>query len=72
MTQMLLGIAPEWIPSFENFVVGRNLELISLLQQALSSTQDERCIYLWGETGSGKSHLLHAAAARARAAGIDV
>ncbi|MEQ1532517.1 MAG: DnaA regulatory inactivator Hda [Sideroxydans sp.] len=72
MTQMLLGIAPEWIPSFENFVVGRNLELISLLQQALSSTQDERCIYLWGETGSGKSHLLQAAAARARAAGIDV
>lgn len=72
MTQMLLGIAPEWISSFENFVVGRNVELIALLRQALHSTQGERCIYLWGEAGSGKSHLLQAAAAHARAAGIDV
>lgn len=72
MTQMLLGITPELIPTFDNFVAGRNVELIASLRLALSSTQGERCIYLWGEAGSGKSHLLQAAAAYARAAGIAV
>ena len=55
MSQMLLGIAPEWMPSLDNFVVGRNAELLTALRQAQTGA-----IYLWGAAGSGKSHLLHA------------
>lgn len=69
MTQMLLGIAPEWIPSLENFVAGRNVELLSALRHALTSSQGERCLYIWGEAGSGKTHLLQAIVVSARSAG---
>ena len=69
MTQMLLGIAPEWIPSLDNFVAGRNVELLAALSHALAADKGERGLYLWGETGSGKSHLLQAAIGRARAMG---
>ena len=69
MTQLLLGIAPEWIPTLENFVAGRNVELLSALRHALTATRGERGLYIWGETGSGKSHLLQAAVEHARATG---
>lgn len=60
MTQLLLDIVPGWNPALDNFVVGRNLELLSALRHALASSDSERCFYLWGGTGSGKSHLLQA------------
>lgn len=60
MTQLLLDITPDWVPTLENFVVGRNVELLSALRHALAGTASERCFYLWGEAGSGKSHLLRA------------
>ncbi len=69
MTQLLLNIAPDWAPTLDNFVAGRNVELLSALRHALAGTANERCIYLWGEAGSGKSHLLQAAAGQARALG---
>jgi DnaA family protein len=69
MTQLLLGIAPQWMPTLDNFVIGRNLELHAALRHALSGTGGERGIYLWGETGSGKSHLLQAVVGRATANG---
>jgi DnaA family protein len=69
MTQLLLGIAPEWSPTLDNFVAGRNVELLSALRHALATAEGERALYVWGETGSGKSHLLQAAVAHARAAG---
>jgi DnaA family protein len=69
MTQMLLGIAPEWIPTLDNFVAGRNIELLSALRQALAAATGERMLYIWGEAGSGKSHLLQAAVEGARSAG---
>lgn len=69
MTQLLLNIAPGWVPTLDNFVVGRNVELLSALRHALAGTANERCFYLWGETGSGKSHVLQAAVEQARTAG---
>lgn len=60
MTQLLLGIAPEWVPTLENFVAGRNVELLAALRQALAGGGG-RSIYLWGEQGSGRSHLMQAA-----------
>ncbi|MDE2117197.1 MAG: DnaA regulatory inactivator Hda [Betaproteobacteria bacterium] len=69
MTQLLLNITPDWAPTLDNFVAGRNVELLSALRHALAGTANERCFYLWGEAGSGKSHLLQAAVQQARALG---
>lgn len=59
MSQLLLGITPEHRPTLDNFVVGQNLELLTALRHALAGS-GERFFYLWGEAGSGKSHLLQA------------
>ena len=60
MSQLLLDIAHGWQPTLDNFVTGRNLELLSVLRHALAGSSSERNFYLWGEAGSGKSHLLQA------------
>lgn len=73
MSQLLLDIAPDSQPTLDNFVAGRNLELLSALRHALAGSSSERCFYVWGETGSGKSHLLQAcvrAAADARRSAV--
>ncbi len=59
MKQLLLDIKPAAAPSLQNFVAGRNAEALSSLQTAISGGQP-KFIYLWGENGSGKSHLLSA------------
>ena len=60
MKQLLLDIKPAAAPSLQNFVAGRNAEAIASLNAALSPQNQPKFIYLWGETGSGKSHLLSA------------
>jgi DnaA-homolog protein len=45
--------------TFADFYPGNNQEIISLLMDAAHSS-GELFIYLWGEQGHGKSHLLHA------------
>ena len=60
MKQLLLDIAAPRSPSLDNFVVGRNAEALHSLQQAVNAPEANRFIYLWGESGSGKSHLLNA------------
>ena len=62
MSQMLLDISPERQPTLDNFVAGRNAELLAALRYALGG-RGERSIYLWGAEGSGKSHLLQACVA---------
>ena len=59
MKQLLLDIKPAAAPSLQNFVAGRNAEALSSLQAAISGSEP-KFIYLWGENGSGKSHLLSA------------
>jgi DnaA family protein len=71
MTQLLLGIAPEWIPTLDNFVAGRNVEMLSALRQALDARQAERGLYIWGEAGAGKSHLLQAVVGAAQTSGLS-
>lgn len=67
MSQLLLDISPENQPTLDNFVAGSNLELLSALRHAMAGG-GERCFYLWGESGSGKSHLLQACVNAALAA----
>ena len=63
MKQLLLDLAAAPEPSFANFAVGRNLELMALLMAIARGESGERFVYLWGDKGSGKSHLLSAVAA---------
>ena len=59
MRQLLLDFTQAPAPTFENFVPGRNAEPLAAVRAALAGIP-ERVLYLWGETGSGKSHLLRA------------
>lgn len=67
MRQMLLGLAHAPAPTFENFVAGRNQAAVAALRMLGTAAATDRCVYLWGEAGSGRSHLL--AAWRASRAG---
>jgi len=69
MKQLLLDIAPPPAPTLDNFVPGRNGELVIALYALASGASRERFIYLWGAAGSGASHLLRAALDAARSNG---
>ena len=60
--QLLPGIASLPEPTLDNFVAGRNRELVTTLRSLTTGRSQERFFYLWGEEGSGKSHLLKAVA----------
>jgi DnaA family protein len=58
-TQFILELSPAPEPTFENFVPGRNRAAIEALCAAVAR-RDVAPVYLWGESGTGKSHLLTA------------
>ena len=60
MRQLALDITAPPAPSFDNFVVGRNAEAMAHLRAAVAGG-GERFVYLWGEAGCGRTHLLKAA-----------
>jgi len=60
MKQLLLDIAPPPAPTLDNFVPGRNSELVTALYALANGASIERFIYLWGAAGSGCSHLMRA------------
>ena len=59
MKQLLLDIRPAAPATLDNFVAGRNTEALHSIRTLLSGTGTP-FIYLWGSTGSGKTHLLTA------------
>ena len=67
MQQLVLELAPAAAPTLENFFPGRNEAAVSALRDALAG--GERVVYLFGEPGSGKTHLLRAAVSEAAALG---
>lgn len=62
--QMLLDLKPEQPPTLDNFVIGANGELLQRLRD-LCEKHSFEALFIWGPTGSGKSHLLAAVAAKA-------
>ncbi|MES2355227.1 MAG: DnaA regulatory inactivator Hda [Pseudomonadota bacterium] len=60
MQQLLLDLITPSAPTLARFVTGRNVELMSVLQTLRAGQPHERFLYLWGDHGSGKSHLLQA------------
>lgn len=61
MTQLLLDLELAQPPAFDNYVAGINGELVGRLR-ALADPACFDMIYIWGPAGSGRSHLLAAAA----------
>lgn len=70
MKQLALEISPPPDPTLDNFVPGDNAELLERLRDLAAGRLAESIVYLWGEPGSGRSHLLAACAACA-AAGVQ-
>jgi len=68
MQQLLLQLAPPPAPTLDNYVPGRNGAALQALRDIARGEGSERFVYLWGEPGSGRSHLLqglaHAAGTR--------
>lgn len=72
--QLALNLRLRDTSSFENYFVARNREVVERLQNAvrgLGNTPQVPAswLYLWGEPGTGKTHLLEAACRDAQALG---
>lgn len=75
MKQLALDFAGLPQPTLDNFIVGRNGELLAHLRRLVAGQAHERFLYAWGRPGSGRSHLLKGAVAglqRAGAAAVHV
>jgi DnaA family protein len=59
--QLPLRISPPPQPAFENYVAGANAEALQCVRELAAGRLREPIVYLWGERGSGRSHLLRAA-----------
>jgi len=73
MKQLALdfGFAPG--PAFHNFHVGSNAQAVQCVRAATDAVAPVAVpVYVWGETGSGKSHLLRAAYEVLRGQGVGV
>lgn len=57
--------------TFENYYPGSNLEVISSLYQ-LANGRGQHFIYLWGASGTGRTHLLESTCHAAQAVNLPV
>jgi DnaA family protein len=62
MRQLVLDIGPPVEPDFDNYVAGPNAEALERVRSLAAGGAGEAIVYLWGEPGSGRTHLLRAAA----------
>src|SRR6185503_1763968 len=62
MHQLVLDISAPAAPDFDNYVAGPNAEALANVKRFAAGELREAVLYLWGEPGSGRSHLLRAAA----------
>ena len=69
MKQLALDFANPPLPSLDNFITGRNAELLDSLRRLASRQAAERFIYIWGRPASGRTHLLRAAVGEMQRAG---
>jgi DnaA-homolog protein len=65
MRQLLLELGAPMAQTLDTFTPGQNLELVQMVRQFAGyplAMPQERFVYVWGEPGSGKTHLLRALA----------
>ncbi len=70
MRQLVLGVGLRDEAVFASYFPGRNAMLVQALQRS-SIGQGERILYLYGPTGSGRSHLLQACCHAAHQVGLS-
>lgn len=68
--QLALDLLQPLQPTLDNYVAGRNGEALAAVR-ALADGRGERFVYLFGEAGSGRTHLLRAVAATAPSRWLD-
>lgn len=76
MKQIALDVGLQAWPTLDNFLPGSNIEALAHLRLWLGEDGPRALrspvpIYLWGEQGSGKSHLLQAVREHLRAQGAQ-
>jgi len=71
MKQLALCLAAPPAPTLDNFVTGRNAELLATLRAWAAGGAGEPVLMLWGAPGSGRSHLLRAVLAALAGRGRD-
>ena len=69
--QLALDFAGPPQPTLDNFIEGRNGELLGNLRRLAARGAGERFLYLWGHSGSGRSHLLRGVVAGLQRAGVS-
>lgn len=69
MKQLALDFTSRPMATLDNFVVGRNGELLASLKRLAAREANERFLYIWGRPGSGRSHLLKGTATELQRAG---
>lgn len=62
MQQLPLEISRPPEPTLDNFIPGANAEAHARVRALAEGALDEAIVYLWGSAGTGRSHLLEAAA----------
>lgn len=62
MRQLAFELSDPPEPSFDNFVAGANAEAVAGVRALAEGKPGDGIVYLWGELGSGRTHLLRAAA----------
>ncbi len=67
MEQLTFELAAPEPPSFANFLPGRNAEVVAALVRLAAGELRETGLLVWGGPGSGRTHLLVATIAAARA-----
>lgn len=58
MHQLILDLLPVSPPTLDNFVAGGNAETVAALTEWLAGSLSDTSFCLYGEAGSGRSHLL--------------
>lgn len=69
MKQLAFELASPPEPSLDNFVAGENAEVLAAVRALAHGGAGERFVYLWGGSGSGRTHLLRAVLREWRGAG---
>src|SRR5438105_1942577 len=62
MRQLPLPLSAAAHPSLDNYVAGANAEALESVRSLARGRLKEAIVYLWGGPGSGRTHLLRAAA----------
>lgn len=62
MRQLALDLIAQAAPLLDNYVVGPNAEVIAVLRELASGPYQPPRVHVWGESASGKTHLLRSLA----------